>query len=186
MSATVQIRRWTGTTPSYTDITGKNTRANAEDAHSEMGTTNPIQIPSSGSNYSYWVTTRLYVVTGYPPSGTINNIRWYTDGVNSFGTGVSCVVGQASSYVQATGTPGVTGTELSHANHAGLIDLGSGVYVKDAFSFTSASPMSVDGEIKGPNTGDFGNLVVYQVVVGATASPGATPGETLTWKYDET
>lgn len=179
MAATVTIRRLTGAGPTSTDITGINTRANAEDAHSTAGTTNPIQIPAAGTNYSYWVTTQLSV--DVTPAGTINNIKWYTDGANGFGTGVTLKVGQATSYVQATGTPGTTGTQLTTGNHAGL----TGAPV-DGFTYTSASPLAVTGTMSNPSTGALGNRVVYQIEVASTAAPGATPAETFTWKYDET
>jgi hypothetical protein len=181
MPATVTIRRWTGTTgaPTKTDITSINTRANAEDAHSTAGTTNPIQIPSSGSNYSYWVSTQLSADTS--PTGTINNLRWFADGANGFGTGVTCVGNTASAYVQATGTAGTTGTELTTGNHASL----AGAPV-DVFTHTTGSPKSVTGTISNPTTGDIGHQFVYQMVVASTASPGATPTETFTWRYDET
>lgn len=179
MAATVTIRRLTGAGPTSTDITGINTRANAEDAHSTAGTTNPIQIPAAGTNYSYWVTTQLSV--DVTPAGTINNIKWYTDGANGFGTGVTLKVGQATSYVQATGTPGTTGTQLTQVNHAGL----TGAPV-DGFGYTAASPLAVTGTMSNPSTGALGNRVVYQIEVASTAAPGATPAETFTWKYDET
>jgi hypothetical protein len=72
MAATVLVRRLTGAGPTATDITSINTRANAEDAHSTAGTTNPIQIPAAGTNYSYWVVTRLDVTAG--TYTTINNL----------------------------------------------------------------------------------------------------------------
>jgi len=178
MAATVLIRRLTGAGPTATDITSINSRANAEDAHSTAGTSNPIQIPSAGSNYSYWVTTRLDATVA--PSGTIDNIRWYTDGSNNFGTGVTCIGNTASSYVQATGTAGTTGTELTTGNHAGLT--GSPV---DVFGHTSGSPKSVSGSITS-TTGQFGDRFVYQIVIGTTAGPGATAQENFNWKFDET
>lgn len=177
MAATVQIRRWTGATPTKTDITSTNTRANVEDAHTTSGTTNPITIPDSGSNYSFWVTTALYADTA--PSGTIDNIRWYTDGFNDMGTGVTCNVATASSYVQATGTVGTTGDELNTTNHTGLNGSPS-----DAFAYTSASPLSVAGSTT--TTGDIGDQVVYQVAADSTAGAGATASEQFTYKYDET
>ncbi len=183
MAATVTIRRWTGAGPTKTDITSINTRANAEDAHSTAGTTNPIQIPAAGTNYSYWVTTRLSA--DVTPAGTINNIKWYTDGANGFGTGVTATVGSVPSgtgYTQATGTPGTTGTELVVANYPGFTPSPG----DDPFSFTSGSPKSITGTISNPSTGDFGDFVVYQIKVGTTAGPGATPQETFTWKFDET
>lgn len=172
MPATVTIRRWTGDSgsPTKTDITGINTRANAEDAHSTAGTTNPIQIPTSGTNYSYKVSTRLSADTS--PAGTINNLKWYTDGANGMGTGVGCNAKTESSYAQATGTEGSTGAEMTGGSNA--------------FGYTSASPLSVTGSISNPSTGDFGHFVSYQITVGTTAGPGATNSETFTWKYDET
>ena len=181
MAATVTIRRWTGASgsPTKTNITGINTRANAEDAHSVAGTSNPIQIPETGTNYSYWVATRLSADTA--PSGTINHLRWYTDGGNGFGTGVTCKMNTATGYVQATGTPGTTGTLLTTGAYATLAGTPT-----DAFAFTSAAPKTVSGSINGPSTGDFGDFVVFQIEVGSTAGPGATAQETFTWKYDET
>lgn len=179
MAATVLIRRLTGSGPTATDITSINTRANAEDAHSTAGTTNPIQIPAAGTNYSYWVVTRLDATV--TPSGTINNIKWYTDGANGFGTGVTCKMNTATGYVQATGTAGTTGDVLNTTNYSTLAGATS-----DAFSFTSGSPKSVTGSISNPSTGQFGDRVVYQIEVDSTAGPGATPQETFTWKYDET
>ncbi len=67
MPATVIIERWTGagatagTPAAFTDITGINTRANAEDAHSTAGTANSVLVPATGTNYSFWVTTGLNV-----------------------------------------------------------------------------------------------------------------------------
>lgn len=179
MPATVLIRRHTGAGPTATDITGINTRANAEDAHTTAGTTNPIKVPAAGTNYSYWVVTRLDATV--TPAGTINNIKWYTDGANGFGTGVTCKMNTATGYVQATGTPGTTGTQLTTGNYATLAGAPT-----DAFAFTSGSPKAVTGSISNPSTGEFGDRAVYQIEVGTTASAGATPQETFTWQYDET
>jgi hypothetical protein len=178
MAATVLIRRLTSTGPTLTDITSINTRANAEDAHSTAGVSNPILVPSAGTNYSYWVSTRLDVtaITG----GTVNNIKWYTDGGNGLGTGVTCKGQDAASYVQATGTPGTTGTQLTTGNHAGL----SGAPA-DVFTFTAGSPKSITGTTSSVSA-TFANLFVYQVEVGTTASSGATGTETFTWQYDDT
>ena len=179
MAATVTIRRWTGASggPTKTDITSINTRANAEDAHSTAGTSNSILIPSSGSNYSFWVCTRLSVdaISG----GTVDNIKWYTDGSNTLGTGVTCVGNTADAYVQATGTDGETGDVLNTTNYEDLAGAPSNM-----FAHTSGSPLSVTGSASA--TGDLGHFVVYQMVVADNASSGATGSETFTWKYDDT
>jgi len=179
MSATVSIRRWTGSSgdPTKTDITSINTRANAEDAHSTAGTSNSILIPEAGSNYSYWVNTRLSVDT--ISGGTVDNIKWYSDGSNGFGTGVTCVGNSADDYVQATGTPGETGDVLNETNNTELTAAPT-----DVFGFTSASPKSITGSAS--TTGDVGQFFVYQMVIASTAGSGATNQETFTWQYDDT
>jgi hypothetical protein len=177
MAATVQIVRLTGAGPTATDITSINTRANAEDAHTTAGTSNSILVPAAGTNYSFWVVTRLNVTA--ITSGTVDNVKWYTDGANNFGTGVTCKVSTATGYVQATGTAGTSGTQLTTGNYATL----AGAPV-DAFTYTSGSPLSVSGTTT--TTGQVGDRVVYQIEVGTTAASGATAQETFTWKYDDT
>lgn len=184
MAATVQVNRITGASPgTNTDITSINTRANAFDTHSTNDTTNPIVVPTAGTNYSYWVTTRLNVII--TPAGTINNLRWFTDGANNFGTGITCKCAKASTgadagYRQATGTPG-TGTQLTLLNHDGLDEAPA-----DAFGFTAGSPKLLNGSISNPSTGLFGDHVVYQTEIGPTAGPGPTTQETFTFQFDET
>ena len=177
MAATVQIVRLTGAGPTATDITSINTRANAEDAHTTAGTSNSILVPAAGTNYSYWVVTRLNVTA--ITTGTVDNIKWYTDGSNNFGTGVTCKVNTATGYTQATGTAGTTGTQLTTGAYATL----AGAPV-DAFTYTSGSPLSVTGTTT--TTGQVGDRVVYQIEVGTTAASGATATETFTWRYDDT
>ncbi len=177
MAATVQIRRWTGATPTKTNVTSSNSRLNAFDSHTTADTTSPILIPAAGTNYSFWATFALYVsaITG----GTVNNIKWYTDGGNGLGTGIGLnVSASATSYTQATGTVAQSGTVLNNTNYPGV---GTPV---NAFTYTSGSPLSVTGSTA--TTGDVGNLVVLQLTVASTASQGATPTETITWQYDDT
>lgn len=178
MPATVQIRRWTGTSgsPTQTQVNGINSRMNAEDAHTTAGSSNSILIPSTGTNRSFWASFRLYIAAIV--GGTINNIKWFTDGGNGLGTGVTMNVATATSYAQATGTVGTTGTQLSTANYP------TSTTPQDAFSFTSASPLSVAGS--GNAVGNVGDFIVQQINVGTTASQGATPQETITWQYDDT
>ena len=190
MAATINIKRWTGLigSPTKTSIDGANTVANAVDSHQAVaaGSSSPIKIPTVGTNYSYWVCTRLAAATS--PAGSISNLRWYGDGAANWGTGVGCNVSQATAtngtsvgYSQAIGTPGTTGTVLSTGNYPSL----TGAPV-DFTTLISSAPLAVVGSITNPNTGDFGNFVVYQLTVGTTASAGVTAQETFTWLYDET
>lgn len=183
MAADVQIRRLTGVGPTYTNITSVNTRISTSDNPYTTETANPIPIPSVGTNYSYWCVTRLFANTA--PTGTIDNIKWYSDGTNSFGTGVSFNVATAGVYAQAAGTPAETGTQLTVANYGnGTTDLNGAP--SDAFAYNSGAPLSVTGSIVGPTTGNFGDMAVFQSAVTTTADAGATAAETVTWQYDET
>lgn len=175
MPATVQIRRLTGSGPTSTNVTSSNTRLNAEDAAS-TGTTNPIQIPTSGTKYSFWATFQLNCTVA--PSVSIDTLRWYTDGNNGFGTGIGLNVAKATSYVVAGGTAGDTGTQLTTGNHAGIT--GSPV---NAFTYDSNTMLTLTGSTT--TTGAFGDYVVMQLTVDSTASPGVTPTETMTFRYDE-
>ena len=175
----VQIRRLTGVGPTSTDITSINTRLNAEDAHSTAGTTNPILRPAAGTNFSYWCVTQLFFNgTGV---GTVNNIRWFTDGANGLGAGRGLRVGTATAYTPATGTLGVTGTELTAANYPSFT-LGNA----NAFVYTSASPLVVAGTITNPTNAAFGDRVVMQYTVDNTALAGPGATETISWRFDST
>lgn len=186
MAATVIIVRLTGAsgTISETDVTNGSARHKTAD-NATVDTVNPIPIPASGTNYSYWVSCQLKATT--TPTGTINNLRWYSnDGTNNFGTGVSMKVADASTgadggYRQATGTSGTTGTELTTGNHSGIDGTPA-----DAFTKTSASPLTLSGSITNPSTGRFGDVVVTQMAVTSSATAGTSPSETFVFKYDET
>lgn len=186
MAATVIIKRLTGAKVSHSattldTITGLNTRANAVDTHTTADTASPIKIPTTAiTKYSYWVTTRLEVTAA--PAVEVSNLRWFTDGGNSLGTGVDMYVATSigNSYVQATGTPADTGTLLSTVAHGGLT-----LNATVAFNYTSGAPFAVVGSIGAATSNTFGSLVIYQTLVYSNAGPGPTGVETLTWRYDE-
>lgn len=182
MPATVIINRATGIGPTLTDISSSNTVVNIADSHQStaIGSSNPIPIPVVGVSNSFWCCTRLQCTVA--PSGTINNIRWYTDGANNFGTGISCIGDSASSYLQATGSTIVApyGTPLNQTNYPTLASVTPG----SVFAFTPSSPKAITGSTT--TTGEFGHYFVYQIVVDTSAAPGPTNQETFTWAYDET
>lgn len=188
MVAVITINRLTGPAGTIveTDITSINTRVNADDSHSTGGTTNPIEIPTGADNYSFWCTTQLDATTA--PDNLVDNIEWFTDGSNTYGTGVTCVVAKAAraSYTIASGTAGVTGIVLNNTNYTGGTLTPS--TPTDAFAKVTGSPLTVTGSTT--TTGAFGDMVIYQVIVGSTANPGDHPPsgseETFTWRYDET
>ncbi len=178
MVATVLIRRKTGAGPTVTDITSINTRANTTDAHTTADTASPIQIPTdTATKRSFWVVTRLDATVG--PDTLIDNIEWFSDGSDTFGTGVACKGESATDYTQASGTAGDDGLPLTTGNYTSLT-----TDPVDVFGFTSASPNAITGSQA--STGQFGDHMVYQTEVTSDAGPGATPEETWTWRFDET
>jgi hypothetical protein len=182
MAATITVRRWTGTSgsPTKTDVTSGTVVFVTADTQYSAGSAYPIPIPSSSSNYSYWVAFRLSV--DVTPTGTVNNIKAYSDGASSLPTGVTLVGNTATSYIQATGTPGTTGLLLNTTNYSTLAGA-----TADVFGWTSGASKSITGTLSNPSTGDFGDFLVLQMAVASTATTtGETTGEVMTWVWDET
>ncbi len=113
------------------------------------------------------------------PDNSITNIKFYSDGSNTFGTGVTAIISMASTYASALGAAGSSGSVLNTTNHASLTGAPS-----DFFMYTSSCKMSVAGSIAA-TTGSFGNRVVYQLSVINTAVAGNTGAETCTFEFDE-
>jgi hypothetical protein len=168
MAATVSIKEINGASTG-TPTTVTSVRFCTEDAYNP-GTTDPLVVPATaGTNYSYKKTHYLNADTS--PAGTINNIKWYTDGTIGW-TGVTIQVKASTTYAQATGTVGVTGDVLSGG--------------ADASGKTSASPLTLTGSIANPDTGKISQIVETQGVVSDAAVAGTLSAETITFQYDET
>lgn len=167
MAATVSIKEVNGASAG-TPNTITSARFCTADAYNP-GTDNPLVKPTSGSNYSY--KKSFYLNADTSPSGTINNIKWYSDGTIGW-TGVTIQVKTAETYAQATGTEGTTGAEMTGG--------------ASAATYTSASPLSVTGSISNPDTGKISHYVEMQAVVSTDAVAGSLAAETMTFKYDET
>ena len=181
MAATVQVYERTGASgaPTNTDITSLNSRYLLADSTSASTTATPLQIPAASTNNSYWKSH--YLNCTVTPAGTIDTIKLYTDGANSYGTGVTETISTAAAlaYVQATGSA-TSGTLLSNVNYSGS---GSTVNV---FTYTSGSPLSITGSITNPSINKISDFWVEQMNVASTASPGVTPAETKTISFNET
>jgi len=191
VAATVEIHRHTGPGGgrTRTNITSATTRASTSDA-AAPGTADPVPIPAAGTNYAFWISTKLRVTGG--AYATVSNIRWFSDGTNNFGTGVTCLGAvantngansEADGYYQAQGSQGVNGTELTQGNHDGLDEAPANV-----FGYNSGSPKTVDSgsTASGGEPKDVGKFFVFQVQVASTATAGTIPAETFSWRYDET
>jgi hypothetical protein len=164
MVATVTIGEKNGAGGTYTNKTSDVIRMkNADNA--TVDSSNPMVIPGSGSDWSFEKWLRLKIgATG--PAVQITNAKFYTDGANGMGTGVSLWAKAVSSF--ATPAEGTASTGYT-----------------DAFSYTSGSALSLGaGPFTAINT-EFGDHVVLLLQVASTATQGSTPTETVTFTYDE-
>lgn len=170
MAATTAVYQYTGSGPTGTSIT--NLRYKTADDSSGTDTTYPLVKPSSGTNYSYVAWTALYVSVA--PTGSITNIKWYTDG-GGFGTGLTLKGIMTNTYAQATGTQGTSG------------DLSSTVYTSgtDMFTYTSGSPLTVTSNAT-TGTGRYSYYVASQLALATSVTAGTLTAETFTFRFDET
>ena len=163
MAATVEIHEMLSDS-SGADKTSDTVRFKSAD-ETAVGTTNRITIPAADTAYSYTKQLRFYFSTG--PSVDITNLRAYTDGTNSFGTGVGVQYDLA----------GTWGANI-YTNIAGT----------NIFTKTSGSVIDLDSINVGAHTGTGykGDFLRVQMTVASTANPGTLSAETLTFAYDET
>lgn len=189
MTATVAVKCAYGGTdgsPSYSSdlVGGDGIRFQANDTPATVDNAHPILIPSSGTNYSFWVHVGLDI------SGTftkVYDVELYSDGTISWGTGVVLKVGNLSGgpphgltmdtdYEVATGTVDETGDEMA-STHTGIDS------AVDVTTYTSGSALSVDtSDITEAGKSKF---VVLQLTVPDTATEGVYTGEELTFSYKE-
>lgn len=167
MAATIQIHEMSALAAGTDKTSGTVRFKDADNATVDLN--NPLVIPSEGSIYSYTKNLRAYMEA--PPDTQVSNLRWYTDGGNGFGTGIS---------VNAKNV-GVTWS----ANYKTEMSGGS-----DLFGYTSASPLDGDGTDTGPFDSEdddsyIGDLITLQMVVASTASHGSLSAETVTLAWDE-
>ncbi len=140
--------------------------------------------PSSGYDYSYWASLRLFVETA--PEVSISDLKAYTDGANGLGTGWSALGGVATDYTQPTGEEGISGDVLNTTNYPTLEAAAVNI-----FGWTSGSPKAIDGSLTTPNTGDIGTagtdhcFLVIQLRDDSTVAEGLSAIETLTVLHDD-
>lgn len=140
------------------------------------GSSNPVPIPNPGQKaYSYWITLQLETLQA--PDTLLDNVRLWTDGVSSW-PGVETYVALASDYVQASGTPGVSGLPLNSTNHPELQ-----FEPVPIWNFTQSSPLVIPGSTATTET--FGSLIVIQLVSTAQAIRGTLPIEPFSITWDE-
>ena len=167
MAATIQIHEMTALDAGADKTSGTVRFKDANDQTVDLN--NPLVVPDAGSIYSYEKQLRAYMEA--PPDTQIDNLRWYSDGGNGFGTGVT---------VQAKNM-GVTFGANVKTEMAGGSDL---------FGYTSGSPLDGDTTDTGPfvpaDDGTYiGDLIEMQMSVENTANSGTLKAEKLGLAYDE-
>ena len=162
MPATVQIIEKNGVPGTATDKTSGSVRLKKAD-NSTVDLLNPLVKPTAGSDFSFEKWLRLNVTGGTFLQMT--NLKFYTDGANGLGTGVSLWAKAVTAYA----TPAQGASNVGYTN---------------AFTYTSGASLSLGA---GPFTGvgEKGDHVVLLGEIGTTVAGGLTPSETLTFAWDE-
>lgn len=161
MAATVLIREKNTVSETATDKTSGTVRfKNADNATVDL--VNPMVVPVSGSDFSFDKWLRMNFTGTFTQ---VSNLKFYTDGVSGFGTGVLTWAKAVTTFV----TPTEPTVSTGYAN---------------AFTYTSGSPLSLGA---GPYTvtGDQGSYLVAMLEVASTATQGLLTAETLTFAWDE-
>lgn len=142
-----------------------------------------IEVPSSGTNSSFWKHIYLKVVSG--TFTRIENIKFYTDGSN-FGSGITTYIGNdlpihnsgtSSGYIKATGTNNISGDDM--LNH-------SSINTKtDVFTFTSTTPKNITVSEDGGVINSVGESTDYLVAQMDIASNVSLKGDLTdrTWYF---
>lgn len=149
-----------------------------------INTANPIVVPAVASTvYSYYKFIFLKC-TANASTHTINNVKIYSDGTNSLGTGVDLMVGLQFPTKNSGAT---TGYELAdNANE--MVAETALTTSASIFNYASGTGLTVTISEAGSvinAANETTNYVVLQMNVDNTASPGPTTTETLTFAYDE-
>jgi hypothetical protein len=196
--ATMVVQQWTTATPTKTTVTTP--RLSTMDS-AAPGTANPIPIPTSSYNYSFWASFFL-TCTNFGTATLVNNHKFYSDGTIgwNYGSGGGLLVCLKSTgdngvptanYQIATGTVGTTGYSSDDVtNGYAYYKTGSSNHQAPATvaNYTLAGTMlTVDTTTQLTGTGNFYGVVLQAKVDTAAngAARGAQAAETLTFQYDE-
>jgi len=162
MVATVQIVEKNGTAGTNTQKDSGTVRFKNAD-NSTVNTSDPMVVPTAGSDYSYEKWLRLKVTVA--PDTNLTNLKCYSDGSIGFGTGVT-------PYAKAVATYATPSQPTTIAGYATLA------------SYTSGSALDL-GTAAVTGTGEKGSHAVLMLKVDSTASAGTLTAEQITFSYDE-
>jgi|Deesub1362A_J573_1020465.scaffolds.fasta_scaffold04856_8 hypothetical protein len=193
MVATIDVEVWTGGTagsPTKTNVTS-GVRFRTDDSPLTQDLTNPIPIPTSGFNYSYWIHAALAI------SGTfsqVSNIRHYSDGAIGWTLGTGGEVRRGNrdtgdhgtpeaSYQPANGTQGTSGYSIEDGVNGHPYYNAQTTPTANIANDTSGSPATVDSGAY--TAAGSTKAVVLQVKADTNATQGSQTAETFTFLYDE-
>jgi len=158
---------------------------------------NKLVIPNAGLGPYYSFGKHIYLyLDDLGGSTSISNIKLYSDGTNSLGTGVDILIGtNVCPERYTTGGPSYAGYDLAEFKAGSTLtsdlletwhtDITTSASI---FTYTVAAPFSVTiseaGNIMDLAT-ETSNYVVMQMSVANTASVGTTATETFYFSYDE-
>jgi len=133
-----------------------------------VDTDDRLQVPTSGTNYSFTKQLRIYVATA--PSVDLQNLQAYSDG-DGFRASIGVQYDTSATLFAVNASADIAGTDLFTRGPATKIDMDAGL-ASTAFL----------------GTGYKGLLLRLQMSVAPSAEPGslAASAETLTFSYDET
>jgi hypothetical protein len=184
LAATVQLKRRTGTTGAPSDTLLNDVSSFVEFSTSDSptpGVAYPIPIPSASVRYSYAVA--IFANVSVSPDVSVTSFKLYpiNGGSAGWGTGDLIRVGRQTqqTYIQATGTPGVSGTAMQ--------TLYVGIANMDDFyaTYNSTSKLAVDDRSGYDHkaTGQATGFQIFAEEVASTAVSGenAAVGFYLSW-----
>lgn len=176
MVATVKVYEKNGSGETATDKTAGTIRfKNADNATVDL--INPLSKPAVDTEYSYEKWLRLGITGG--SFSQITNLKAYTDGSNSFGTGIKMWWLTVGSFTEPV-KPSISNDPPQH----------SATPFVNAFTYTSESPLDLDSVNTGPfdNSGlpkDIGDYLIAVAEVEPTAVQGLKTSETIIFSWDE-
>lgn len=183
MAATYKVQYATGGDgpPTWADLPGGTSFRFKTNTDVAENLDDPIPIPASDFNYSFWVSISLNMSGSYTQ---IDNIRHYAN------TAIDWTYGNDGALNINTNPPGLT--DAQHEQSQGVVgtsgdELLTNHSVVTAIGAITTSPVVIDaGPYNAPD--DQSDHIVMQVKVDTaanTAAQGLQDAETLTWLVDE-
>ena len=192
MVANVEIEYWKGGTNSDPmKIIANNFRFRTDDNANTIDNSNPLIIPETGSNFSYWTHIALAL------SGTfteVSNIRFFSSGnINwDLGTGGKIVRGNRdtgdngcseSDYRVATGMTSITGNPIDDETDGHEFYKNQVTPITDIENDLANDTALIDSSVY--TSSGSTKAVVLQAEVTSNANSGTETPTTLTFLYDE-